>query len=151
MPSSFALTAPHAAMPHSKALNTTELGTYTFVSSSGTRPTSSDVLANRILQSSQCIQARPSLNQYRTAQTVLDLSMSVITAEQRNFDNRPDTEKTGEFDVHHPSIVSGRVVSWVQRWGRVIPIPPDQFLQNILKHRGYDCSYITSINQFHRR
>jgi hypothetical protein len=39
---------------------------------------------------------------------------------------------------HDPLKVDERVQKIVQKWGRVITIPPEEFLMHILNTRGYD-------------
>lgn len=79
--------------------------------------------------------------------SVLEIVKPVLTASVRNETEDAESGVT----VFLPSIVSNRVVYWLQKWGKTIPVPPEQFLGNILQNRGYESKYILSVDSASRR
>lgn len=81
--------------------------------------------------------------------SALDVCGKVIKAEQRN---ETVVVKDGvEREVFDVTLVTERVSTWVQRWGRVLPVPPVEFLHNILTCRGYETRPIPSLTKFENR
>jgi hypothetical protein len=92
---------------------------------------------------------RSSSHSQRSLSNALDVCAKVIRAEQRN---ETVVVKDGEErDVFDSSIVTERVFLWIQRWGKVLPVPPVEFLHNILTYRGYDTRLIPSLNPLDNR
>jgi hypothetical protein len=85
----------------------------------------------------------------RSVSSALDVCVKVIKAEQRN---ETVVVKNGvEREVFDVAIVSERVSTWVQRWGKVVPVPPVEFLHNILTYRGYETNPIPSLSRYENR
>lgn len=85
----------------------------------------------------------------RTVASALDVCVRVIKAEQRN---ETVVVKDGvEREVFDITLVAERVTTWVHRWGKVLPVPPVEFLHNILTYRGYETRPIPSLSQFENR
>lgn len=86
------------------------------------------------------------ISSFRGPRTPLEICLPVIMAEECD-----DDEVSDEENVHHPLVVTSRVSKWIQRWGQVVAVPPNEFLQSILKHRGYDSIGIPSFNPLTRK
>eukprot|EP01040_Poterioochromonas_malhamensis_P003978 gene3978-4255_t len=80
--------------------------------------------------------------------TPLEICTPVIMGKE----NHPEIEEAlADMDSHDPSVVTKRVNLFIHRWGRVVPIPPDQFFKNILQKRGYSEEFVPALSPEIRR
>lgn len=79
--------------------------------------------------------------------TPIEICMSIITGLEKFHDYCFPEMETDEDD----EMVSKKVLHYVQRWGRVVPVHPLEFLKNILKHRGYQHEFVPSLSLESRR
>lgn len=88
-----------------------------------------------------------SMLQFKGPPTPIELCAAVIDCKQPNADvsssSSSNENSTDERlrDRWVPANVTKYVYSYIQRWGRVVPVHPEQFLQRILQSRGYETSY----------
>ena len=79
--------------------------------------------------------------------TPIEICMSIITGLEKFHDYCFPEMETDEDDER----VSKKVLHYVQRWGRVVPVHPLEFLKSILKHRGYQHEFVSSLSLESRR
>eukprot|EP01040_Poterioochromonas_malhamensis_P003977 gene3977-4254_t len=85
---------------------------------------------------------------FRGPPTPLEICTPVIMGKE----NHPEIEEAlADMDSHDPSVVTKRVNLFIHRWGRVVPIPPDQFFKNILQKRGYSEEFVPALSPEIRR
>eukprot|EP01035_Chromulina_nebulosa_P020582 gene20582-26689_t len=74
-----------------------------------------------------------------------DLSESCSSSSSNSGSSSEDESVLETLDIRHPRRIHKRISLVVQLWGRVNPIPPDQFLLRLLSCRGYDYDLIPAV------
>ena len=90
------------------------------------------------------------ISNFRGPPTPLEICMPVIACEEMHPEVEEKEKAVTEnriVDFQSPDTVASRVKIYIQRWGRVVPVHPVQFLHNILTKRGYDYHFIHTVNE----
>lgn len=108
-------------------------------------------IASSVMKDIQEINKIPTsfnITSFRGPPTPLEICMPVMLCEEEHpevADRENATEENALINYQSPTVVASRVKIHLQRWGRVVPIHPVQFLHNILVNRGYEYNFIPTM------